>query len=224
MKKCFVFIIILVVINGFAQQKKSVYSVEYLSIDTIKVEGYCIRQYHKEDVHILQEKEGVRPRPNGVRRDIIDYGPYIKYMFTTHLDGRETMEANNIYHFIDPEKYDNLECYLFPPVSSEAKERLPEMASCQDTVRFPKLSFYKLKGDDKHLFTIYKVKGIAERYCVKTNPLLPTGVDLGWDTGFAPCLTARVPYVYLYFFRWPEQVSIITDVDLEGFKLYWKRE
>ena len=110
------------------------------------------------------------------------------------------------------------------PGSDKAMERLPELAGCQDTVIFPTLSFYKLAGDKEHLYSIYRVSGVAERYCLKTTPVFEESVNLGVETQFWPKLTARVPYIYLYYFRWPDEATIETSVALDGFTIYWRRE
>ena len=187
---------------GLVQQTQRSDTIPYLTKDTIRVEGYCIRQYNKKDIQILQRNESKKQISSRITHYYIpiDYGP-----------------VNN-------ESYENIEFYVFPPVSHIAMERLPELAGCQDTVIFPSLSFYKLVGDKEHLYSIYRVSGVAERYCLKTTHVFEESVFLGAETQFWPKLTARVPYIYLYYFRWPDEATIETSVALDGFTIYWRRE
>ena len=211
---------------GLVQQTQKSDTIPYLTKDTIRVEGYCIRQYNKKDIQILQRNESKKQISSRITHYYIpiDYGPTIKYYFTTHLDGWETLNAHRIRNFVNNESYENIEFYVFPPVSHIAMERLPELAGCQDTVIFPSLSFYKLVGDKEHLYSIYRVSGVAERYCLKTTHVFEESVFLGAETQFWPKLTARVPYIYLYYFRWPNEATIETSVALDGFTIYWRRE
>lgn len=211
---------------SLVQQTHRTDTIQYLTKDTIRVEGYCIRQYNRKDVEILQRNERKKQISSRITHYYIpiDYGPTIKYYFTTHLDGWETLNANRIHNFVSNESHENIEFYVFPPVSHIAMERLPELAGCQDTVIFPSLSFYKLVGDKEHLYSIYRVSGVAERYCLKTTHVFEESVFLGAETQFWPKLTARVPYIYLYYFRWPNEAKIETSVSLDGFSMYWKRK
>ena len=211
---------------SLVQQTHRTDTIQYLTKDTIRVEGYCIRQYNRKDVEILQRNERKKQISSRITHYYIpiDYGPTIKYYFTTHLDGWETLNANRIHNFVSNESHENIEFYVFPPVSHIAMERLPELAGCQDTVIFPSLSFYKLVGDKEHLYSIYRVSGVAERYCLKTTHVFEESVFLGAETQFWPKLTARVPYIYLYYFRWPNEAKIEASVSLDGFSMYWKRK
>ena len=56
---------------------------------------------------------------------------------------------------------------------------------------------------------------MAERYIVR--PEFVSTLEIGKD--ICPPLTTRVPYVFMYYFRWPDKVTINKEVSLKGFSL-----
>jgi len=209
----FILSIIISWTGAFAQSK-----IPYCLVDTVEVHGYLVYRYQKEDVEIhrkyeKQYKEYLRGARYSLKTPI-GWEPIGCYWFTTQINNKPGLDLEAIQASLPMDFYERIENAFFPPVSSDVVWTIPEMATCRDTVIIPRCSYYKRTGDDRHLYKFTEVKGSAERYLVKTieNPSY-----FGWY--YSPCV--RVPYFYLYFFRWKDKVSLTADTPLDGFEFYW---
>ena len=186
--------------DGIAQKLPKVDMVNYERVDTVRVKGYCVRRYDKTDELTLKNSE--------------------QFWLTVYINGWEVLfgEYNYIQDYVVEDNFENLEFYLFSPIPTADINKIPELAGNQERVDIPPLPLYIKAGDEEHLYSIYEVKGMAERYIVR--PEFVSTLEIGKD--ICPPLTTRVPYVFMYYFRWPDKVSINKEISLKGFTLFWE--
>ena len=172
----------------------------YKRIDTVRVNGYCIRRFDKAEVLTMKDAK--------------------QFWLTTRINGWEVFygEYNYIQDYVVENNYENLEFYLFSPIPTADVKIIPELAKSQERVDIPSIYLYTKAGDDEHLYSIFEVKGMAERYIVR--PEFISTLEIGKD--ISPPLTMRVPYVFMYFFRWADKVTINKEVSLNGFSMLLK--
>lgn len=208
---------ILFSLTGVSAQPKA----SYCLIDTVELRGYLVYRYQKEDIEMHRKyQKHILDFERGLRSSLeipIDWGSGVRYWVTTQIDNKPGLDLERIQAILPENYYESIENVFFPPVSSYVEKNMPELANCRDTVIFPLCSYYKRTGDDKYLYTFTVINGTAERYLVKTKEGFPYS---GWVP--EPCV--RVPYVYLYFFRWKDKVSLTPDTPLDGYELFWDRK
>lgn len=186
--------------DGIAQKLPKVDMVNYERVDTVRVKGYCVRRYDKTDELTLKNSK--------------------QFWLTVYINGWEVLfgEYNYIQDYVVEDNFENLEFYLFSPIPTADINKIPELAGNQERVDIPSLHLYTKAGDEEHLYSIYEVKGMAERYIVR--PEFVSTLEIGKD--ICPPLTTRVPYVFMYYFRWPDKVTINKEISLKGFTLFWE--
>ena len=184
--------------DGIAQKLPKVDMVNYERVDTVRVKGYCVRRYDKTDELTLKNSK--------------------QFWLTVYINGWEVLfgEYNYIQDYVVEDNFENLEFYLFSPIPTADINRIPELAGNQERVDIPPLPLYTKAGDEKHLYSICEVKGMAERYIVR--PEFLSTLEIGKE--ISPPLTTRVPYVFMYYFRWPDKVTINKEISLKGFTLF----
>lgn len=183
--------------DGIAQKLPKVDMVNYERVDTVRVKGYCVRRYDKTDELTLKNSK--------------------QFWLTVYINRWEVLfgEYNYIQDYVVEDNFENLEFYLFSPIPTADINRIPELAGNQERVDIPSLHLYTKAGDEEHLYSICEVRGMAERYIVR--PEFLSTLEIGKE--ISPPLTTRVPYVFMYYFRWPDKVTINKEVSLKGFSL-----
>jgi hypothetical protein len=163
----------------------------------VSVKGYYVRCYNKADELTLKDSRS--------------------FWLTVYINGWEVLSGASSYlqERIVEDIFENLEFYLFAPIPTADINRIPELAGNQERVDIPSLHLYTKAGDEEHLYSIYEVKGMAERYIVR--PEFVSTLEISKD--ICPPLTTRVPYVFMDYFRWPDKVTINKEVSLKGFSL-----
>jgi len=190
-------VFILLAQEGFAQALSNETRSNYERVDTVSVKGYYVRCYNKADELTLKDSRS--------------------FWLTVYINGWEVLSGASSYlqERVGEDLFENLEFYLFSPIPTADINRIPELAGNQGRVDIPPLPLYIKEGDDEHLYSVYEVKGMAERYIVR--PEFVSTLEIGKD--ICPPLTTRVPYVFMYYFRWPDKVTINKEVSLKGFSL-----
>ena len=209
------FILFVISWTGVFAQTKT----EYCLVDTVEVQGYLVFRYHKNDIEMYrkykkQEKEFKQGLWDTLEQPI-DWRTGSRIWVTTRINNKQKLDSGTIHAILLEDFYESIENVVFPPVSSDMVYHIPELANSRDTVLSLACSYFKRTGDNEYLYKFTEVKGKAERYFVKTRE----GAE--YDGWWIPQPSVRVPYVYLYFFRWKDKVSLTTDTPLDGYKLYW---
>lgn len=190
-------VFILLAQEGFAQALSNETRSNYERVDTVSVKGYYVRCYNKADELTLKDSRS--------------------FWLTVYINGWEVLSGVSSYlqERVGEDNFENLEFYLFSPIPTADINRIPELAGNQERVDIPSLHLYTKAGDEEHLYSICEVRGMAERYIVR--PEFVSTLEIGKD--ICPPLTTRVPYVFMYYFRWPDKVTINKEVSLKGFSL-----
>lgn len=190
-------LLVLSVQEGAAQMAPKDTIAKYERVDTVSVKGYYVRCYNKADELTLKDSRS--------------------FWLTVYINGWEVLSGASSYlqERVGEDIFENLEFYLFSPILTADINKIPELAGNQERVDIPPLHLYTKAGDDEHLYSICEVKGMAERYIVR--PEFVSTLEIGKD--ICPPLTTRVPYVFMYYFRWPDKVTINKEVSLKGFSL-----